>query len=254
MAGQMMMAPGPMARSVADLRLCLSILSGRDIRDPRSVDAPLKGPEPEERRLALVTEIPGSRIPPETQAAVQRAGELMASAGWIVEEATPPEVQRVGELWHKLVATDLSAVMPMSEPVVTPALFNHVMRICRAAKLNETSNNRLHEERARLMRAWSGFFAEYAVAIGPNLIGEPWPLDADLNPATGLDLIGQATRFILPGNALGIPVVALPMESSSGLPMGVQIYADLWREDLCLEAAEIIEQGSRVALPVDPMM
>jgi amidase len=250
MAGQMMMAPGPMARSVADLRLCLSILSGRDIRDPRSVDAPLKGPEPEERRLALVTEIPGSRIRPETRAAVQRAGELMASAGWIVEEATPPEVQRVGELWHKLVATDLSAVMPMSEPVVTPALFNHVMRICRAAKLDEASNNRLHEERSRLMRAWSGFFAEYAVAIGPNLIGAPWPLDADLNPATGLDLIGQATRFILPGNALGLPAVALPMGVASGLPIGVQIYADLWREDLCLEVAEVLESGARIKLPL----
>lgn len=253
MAGQAMLAPGPIARSVADLRLCLSILSGRDIRDPRSVDVPLKGAQPEQRRAALVTDIPGAAIPPDTLAEVQRAGELLAAAGWAIEEVTPPEVLRVGELWHKLVATDLSATMPMVRPVVSPSLYDHVTRICRAAKLNETSNNRIHEERSRLMRAWSGFLAEYPVAVGPNLIGAPWPLDADLHPETGIELLKQATRFILPANALSLPVVALPMGISNGLPTGVQVYADLWREDLCLEVAEIIEQGARTARPIDPV-
>jgi amidase len=253
MAGQAMLAPGPIARSVADLRLCLSILSGRDIRDPRSVDVPLKGAQPEERRAALVTDIPGAVLPPDTLAEVQRAGVLLAAAGWVIEEVTPPEVLRVGELWHKLVATDLSATMPMVRPVVSPSLYDHVTRICRAAKLNETSNNRIHEERSRLMRVWSGFFAEYPVAVGPNLIGAPWPLDADLHPETGIELLKQATRFILPANALSLPVVALPMGISNGLPTGVQVYADLWREDLCLEVAEIIEQGARTARPIDPV-
>lgn len=253
MAGQAMSAPGPMARSVADLRLCLSVLAGRDRRDPRSVDAPLKGTAPEERRAALVTEVPGVTLPPDTLAAVQRAGERMEAAGWTLEQVTPPEVLRAGELWHKLVATDLSAVMPVTEPVVTPALFDHVMRLCRAAKVAEVSNNRIHEERSRLMRAWSGFLTEYPVAIGPTLIGAPWPLDADLNPTTGLDLLGQATRFILPANALSLPVVALPMGISNGMPTGIQIYADLWREDLCLDAAEIIEQGAGMTLPIDPV-
>jgi amidase len=253
MAGQAMATPGPMARSVADLRLGLSILSGRDIRDPRSVNVPLRGPAPEERRIALVTQIPGTSVPPDTLTAVQLAGELLAAAGWTVEEAAPPEVLRVGELWHKLVATDLSVVMPKVEPVVTPALFDHVMRLCRAAKIHEASNNRIHEERSRLMRAWSGFFAEYPVAIGPNLIGPPWPLDADLDPTTGLDLLERATRFILPANALSLPAVALPMGNSNGLPTGIQVYADLWREDLCLEVAEIIEQGARITRPVDPI-
>jgi amidase len=253
MAGQAMLAPGPIARCVADLRLCLSLLSGRDIRDPRSVDVPLKGPSPEERRLALVTEVPGASISPDIVAAIERAGHLLAAAGWTVEQITPPEVLRVGELWHKLVATDMSVVMPMVQPVVSPALFDHVMRICRAAKLDETSNNRIHEERSRLMRAWSGFLAEYPVVIGPSMTRAPWPLNADLNPTTGLDLLERATRFILPASALGLPVVGLPMGVSNGLPTGIQIYSDLWREDLCLEAAEIIEQGAPMTLPIDPV-
>ncbi len=157
----------------------------------------------------------------------------------------------MGELWHKLVATDLSTVMPLMQPVVSAALFDHVMRLCRTARLDETSNHRLHEERSRLARAWSGFVTEYPVAIGPNLTRGPWPLDADLDPVTGLALLEQATWFVLPANALGLPVVALPMGLAGGLPTSIQIYADLWREDLCLEAAAIIERGSERA-PVAP--
>jgi len=252
MAGQAMFAPGPMARSVADLRVCLSLVAGRDIRDPRSADVPLVGPAPEERRLALVTDIPGASIPADTLAAVQRAGELLANAGWVVDEVTPPEVLRVGELWHKLIATDLSITMPMAEPVVSTALFDHVMRLCRAANLEDISNNRLHQERSRLMREWSGFLAEYPVAIGPNLTCTPWPLDADLNPESGPELIAQATRFILPASVLGLPVVAFPMTFGNGAPTGIQIYADRWREDLCLQVAEIIEQGVGTIAPIEP--
>jgi amidase len=241
MAAQAMLVAGPLARSVADLKLCLSLVSGRDVRDPRSVDAPLAGVPPEERCAALVTELPGAAMAPGTLAAVRRAGELLVAAGWSVDEVTPPEIARVGEVWRKLMATDLSVTMPRMAPIVSPALFDHVMQLCREAKLEEASNNRLHEERSRLMRCWSGFFSEYPVAVGPNLAVEPWPVGADL---ADLELLARATRFILPGNALSLPVVALPMGLSDGLPVGIQIYADLWREDLCLEAAATLERRS----------
>jgi len=202
------------------------------------------------KEIELMREV--CRLAADTLAAVQRAGELLANAGWVVDEVTPPEISRVGELWHKLIATDLSITMPMAEPIVSTSLFDHVMRLCRAANLEEISNNRLHQERSRLTREWSGFLAEYPVAIGPNLTCTPWPLDADLNPETGLDLIARATRFILPASALGLPVVAFPMTLANGALTGIQIYADLWREDLCLQVAEIIEQGVGPIVPIEP--
>ena len=250
MAGQAMMVLGPIARSVEDLRACLLAIAGRDVRDPRSVDVALRGPAPDELRVALVTELAGTRIPADAVAAVERAGALLADAGWAVEHASPPEIVRAGEVWHKLVATDFSAVLPLVSPVISPALFAYGMRMCESAKLHETSNNRLHEERSRLMRAWSGFLTEYPVTITPALVGPPWPVDADLE-GDALARLLEATRFILPGSALGLPVVGLPMGTSDGLPIGIQLHADLWREDLCLDAAAIVERGVGAARVVE---
>jgi amidase len=40
---------------------------------------------------------------------------------------------------------------------------------------------------------------------------------------------------------------------SYGLPTGVQVYADLWRDDLCLDCGQIIEDELGVITPIDPV-
>jgi amidase len=242
-SGQAMAVPGPLARSVEDLALCLRVLAGRDVRDPRSVDAPLVGPRPTKLRAALVTQLHGTPLLDVHRAPVLRAGELLSKAGWTVEEATPPETDRACEVWHLITATDLAAMIPLVTRAISTELDGHLRRILKSAHLERASNHRIHTERSRLGRAWSGFFQEYPVCIGPNLTAPLWAPDADLDPSTGLDMLMEATRFILPANALGLPVVALPMGVVDGLPTSVQVYADLWREDLCLEAAAVVEAG-----------
>jgi amidase len=43
------------------------------------------------------------------------------------------------------------------------------------------------------------------------------------------------------------------MGVTDSLPTGIQIYSDLWREDLCLDAAELIESSIVFPTPIDPM-
>jgi amidase len=253
LAAQIMLVHGPLARSVADLRLCLSLLAGRDIRDPRSVDAPLREPKPDERSAALITRVPGEPIPEAAVSAIKRAGELLQAAGWAVEETEAPELTRVREVFGAVLASDLSAIAQQSRPFLSDALFEHLLRVCSSNELADLSSYRLFAERSRLTRAWSAFFSDYPVAIAPNWGTPFWPVDADLNPETGVELLENTIRFIAPGNVLGFPSVALPAGIAGGLPTGIQIYADLWREDLCLAAAEIVETGFGLKLPIDPV-
>lgn len=251
MAVQLMLVEGPMARSVADLKLGLSILAGRDIRDPVSVDAALEGPAPAQRRAALVTDITGADIPAATVAAIKKAGEILATDGWQVEVTQPPEIERVAEIWGNVFAIDFAVLMPLIQPIITPELHTVLTQLIEFYT-PDVPNSAVHSERARLERTWSAFFADHPVMIGPTWCRLPWPYAADLDPVSGRDLLLDTMRFILPGNALGLPSVALPTGEADGLPTGIQIYADQWREDLCLQAAATIETGVGAPAPIDP--
>jgi amidase len=62
----------------------------------------------------------------------------------------------------------------------------------------------------------------------------------------------RAMPMILVVNLLGLPAVALPTHASDGLPQGVQIIGPRFREDLCLAAAEAIEERLGPITPIDP--
>ena len=253
MAAQAMLVEGPMARCVRDLRMGLSILAGRDIRDPRSVDVPLEGPAPETRRAALVSKMPGGDIPAATLREIERAGGLLEQAGWEVEEAVPPELEQVTQIWGNVISLDFSVLVPLISPMITPELHEILAQLIRKFDVGNLPNSAIHTERSRLTRLWSDFFSTYPVVIGPTWTRLPWAFDADLDPQTGLDLLIDTMRFITPGNVLGLPSVALPTGTADGLPTGIQIYADLWREDLALAAAEVVEAGVETPTPIDPV-
>ena len=247
-----LLTDGPMARSVADLRLGLAVMAGRDSVDPQSVDAPLEGPVPATPRAALVTVVPGCELPSATVAAIRRAGGLLAAAGWTVEEAEPPELDRVNEIWGAILVTDMEVGLAEMAAVVKPATHAYLGRMRDHFEPLTHPNAMIHTERMRLRARWSAFLSDYTVAIGPTWTGLPFPCDADLDPETGTEMFLRTLRFITPGNVLGIPAVALPTGVAAGLPTGIQVYADLYREDLCLLAAEVIERGCPMPTPINP--
>jgi amidase len=201
----------------------------------------------------VVTSLPGAPLPPSALDAVRRAARALESAGWVVEEVTPPELTAVDDVFVNLLADELGVIARQLQPVLSESLLDHLERLCRFANARQIPRAKLYTERSRLIRRWSGFFASYPVLIGPNLASPLWPIDADMDPSTGIELLERATRFIAPGNALGIPSLALPLGLSNALPTSVLVYADLWREDLCLQAAQIIESAAGAPVVIDPL-
>ena len=247
------LSDGPMARSVADLRAGLTVMAGRHIDDPQSLDVPLTGPLPDRLTAAMVTEIPGYTLPAATLSAIDHAGECLRAAGWAVEEVEPPELDRVNEIWGKVLSSG-GVVDDLSE-VLKPETAAYMRDFTKIGDIQSLQFEEALDERRRLQRVWSHFFGEHNVVVGPVWTRLPWPIDSDLAPGTGAQLLFDTIRFIAPGNVLGIPGVALPMGVDDGLPTGVQVYADLYRDDLALMAAEAIEAArGPCPTPIDPVL
>ncbi len=242
---------GPMARSVADLRVGLSVLAGRHIEDPQSVDVPLEGRQPEFPKAALVTEIAGYEIPAAIRSEIERAGLILERQGWVVEQVEAPELERVYEIWGKILMG--GSALEGADAVVKPETLAYLQRLQSVFDIQSLTLDEALVERRRLRRLWSAFLTDYTVAIGPTWATLPWPIDTDLDPDKGVDAVRNSWPFIVPGNALGLPSVALPTGIAGELPTGIQVYAELYRDDLCLWASELIEMESQCPTPINPV-
>ena len=248
-ASQLMSTDGPMARRVSDLRTAMAVMGGRDPRDPRSIDVALDGPPVHAQVVALVTAVPGVTLPPSFVDAVRAAGAALEHAGWKVVETSPPEIDAVNEVWAALLAFGIAGLRPLLVQVMSPQAIEVVDGLL--ALPNMPADNAFIE-RHRLIREWSAFFVDHPVVIGPTWTDVPFEHDADLDPSRGVNVTLDRLRFITPGNLLGIPGCAVPTGVHDGLPTGVQVYADLWRDDLCLDVAQIIEDALGIITPIDP--
>ena len=244
---------GPMARSVRDLRTMMGAINGRHPGDPKSVDVPLVGPMPERLSAALVTEIPGVELPAITVREIERIGTTLADQGWAIDVAAPPELENVFDVWGKTLSygTD-DAQLDAMAAIASPGLVTLMRNMAAVFDPSRVSLDHLLTERRRLRRRWSTFFTTYTVAIGPTWTRLPFPCDADIDPVNGVTLMLDTLRFIAPGNALGIPALAIATGEQDGLPTGVQVYADAFRDDLCLLAGEAIERAVQTPTPIDP--
>jgi len=80
----------------------------------------------------------------------------------------------------------------------------------------------------------------------------PFEQGLDLQGTNAMGRIMAAQRPLLALALLGLPCLSVPTSIDKGVAMGVQIIGQRYREDTCLDAAEVIEARANIRLPVDP--
>ncbi|MGR3376207.1 amidase family protein [Salipiger abyssi] len=242
---QIMAVSGPLARRVDDLRLGLEAMAGYAPDDPWSAPVPLTGPA-FRRRVALVKRPGGIDTDPRILDDLDRAAALFRAAGWEVEEPTElPDLREAVQLQIDLWLSDgHAAKLAQAEQegdAGAIALLRHYAD--RAAAIDVTRFGEIFARRSALIRAWRGFLEDYPVVLMPVSGELPFQQDEDLR---GGDVLTRLWEVQLP--QIAIPLLALPGLSVAsgvvdGIPSGVQLVAPPWREDICLEAGELLERG-----------
>jgi amidase len=252
---QLMATQGPLTRTVRDARLALSVMARGDPRDTRWVDAPLSGP-PVARpiRVALVPEVPGGTTAPAEAEAVRRAGRHLAAAGYAVEERLPPDLEEVVRVWHVLGSNDLLPVLAPSVEQYGDEPARVSMREWLALKPRSQDPGAVSgalAQRDLLLWRWLEFLADCPLVVLPAL--------CDLPPRWGEDLTREgharlldSVRVSLIAPLLGLAGLAVPVGTHGALRTGVQITPGRFREDLALDAGEVIEAAEGVVAPIDP--
>ncbi len=256
--GQITAVSGPLGRSIADVRLGLAVLAAADPRDPWWVPAPLNGPDVP-RRAALCLNPDGLDTEPAVVKALQEAARRLSEAGWTVDtlEAIPP-MQEAADLQIRMwMADGYDAMVAAAEKEGDPgALVALAGQRDKAASADLANFSAVLTRRATLTRLWELFFAEYPVLLLPVSAELPFPDKLDLQGEAAYARVwrAQMTQIGLP--FMGLPGLSVAMGSAMSAagpsPVGVQVVAGRFREDLCLAAGEIIEAAGepiRIAEP-----
>jgi amidase len=246
---------GPLARTIGDLRIALAAMSAYDMRDPWWVPAPLEGPAMP-KRAAICLRPDGLETVAEVKAAVADAGKRLERAGWTVEEvATTPPLREAAELQTRLWLGDgyeaqLAAAEREGDPGALACLRGNRAKVF---PFDAAAFSRALTRRATLMREWLQFLETYPVLVMPVSAELPFPDGLDVRDEASFTRVWQAqlTQIAIP--FLGLPGLTVSTGLVGRIPVGVQVVAGRFREDLCLLAGEAIEAFGTPSAPVDPV-
>ena len=243
---QLMSVQGPIARQVADVRMGLAALAQRDPRDPWWVPAPLEGPPARKPIKVALAKLPDDlETDPEVLGLVRRAADHLAEAGYAVSELEAPDITGTWQLWCDLISTEIATVQlesfrKLGSPTSLSAiegLINMANRLDHAAYIQAVAS------RAGRLRQWLMLLEDYPIILAPVSVKPTPAYDADLKGDRAvLEFFRNDLRFVGALSVLGLPVATVPAGlTAKGHPVGVQLIASRYREDLALDAAAAIE-------------
>ncbi len=259
---------GPLARTVGDLRLALSVLLDQPIH-PRRANLKTK-------RIAVWRQEPGFPLSASCAAALETAAEAASELGAHVSSARPPLhgaalIDLYLQLLLPILATDLPSPLvramqmgrPLARALAKGERFSHSKWALYSAathaqwlKANET-RERLKQEMAEFFEKWTVLLCPIAPATAfphtdrGDAVSRRLPVDGAPTPYLAFHAwIALATICHLPAAVVPMPT------GKDGLPAGVQIIGREGADEEVLAIAEALETeiGLALAPPDAPLI
>ena len=235
---------GPIARSVGDLELILRVIAGPDGRDPFVAPVPLRDPSEvslQGLRVCWHTDNGIFTPTPGIQAAVSAAVGALTDAGAVATDIIPPPMRLSYEDLDALFVWNQDGgawIQRMLDEAGTLTAHRGI-----AAQIDQDylapggEITRLMEARDRFRSDMLAFMQDYDALITP-VAGFPAPLYGQTEDESHFP--GYTYTWIC--NLTGWPAAVVRCGTSpEGLPIGVQIAAQPWREDVALAVAKHLE-------------
>ena len=256
---------GPMARTVADAALLLSVLAGPDPRSPIALGEPgTRFAQPLEAdmrgmRIAWSPDLGGTvPVEPEVASAVTAAAQVFAGMGAAVTEDCPDfagadEVFRTLRAWEFEVT--FGALLDSCPEELKESIRQNTEH---GRRLSGPDLGRAETLHTALFHRVREFFSRYDVLLLPVSqvvpfdIGLEYPLRvAGQEMENYLDWMGSAYLV----SATGCPALSVPAGfTAGGLPVGVQIVGPHQADFAVLQAGHAFEQATGAALRRPPGM
>jgi Asp-tRNA(Asn)/Glu-tRNA(Gln) amidotransferase A subunit family amidase len=242
---------GPMARTVADLRLLFEVIAGPDPGDALSAPVALRKIEKRQLhglRIGILENPELGRATPETLSAIRRAAQHLCDLNYRVEPLTLKQLDRALELWWfffgPCVADLIHDGARGQEPSLSPML-QHYLDVCAAEPpVTLESFQRACNERDLLRADLLRQLCDIPILLSPVSTAPAFKHSEGTYQPGSPHNYRDTMRFCQWLNLAGFPGLSLPFgHSPEGLPINVQLIGRPYEEELLLAVAESLEQA-----------
>jgi amidase len=235
---------GPLARYVEDLALVLPVISGVDGQDAAIVPMPLGDPRGVDLpRLRVAFHADNGIVTPsaEIRACVQRAADALAAAGVSIEEARPKGIEKTYEIYLALFTADggagIEALLAASGTRRIHPLMQRVLELQRQGAKTIAELCTLIGSWDMLRREMLAFTSNFDALICPVCAF------AGMDHGSTYDRLSSFS-YTMTSNLTGFPAAVVRGGTSrEGLPIGVQVVSQPWREDVALAVAQVLQDA-----------
>ena len=251
---------GPLADSVEGLALAYDALQFPDAEDPachvRAVQAvsPVLGQGIAGLRIGVLGGYFDDNATPPARAAVQTAARVLGARGEVhwphAAEARAAAFIITASEGGSLHLQDLRTRAHEFEPLSVDRFIAGALQPAAWYLRAQRFRRQYREQVLSLFQQWDVLLAP-ATPLAAPAIGTEW-IDINGQRQPCRPAIGLLTQ---PVSFAGCPVVAAPMwpQGTGGLPIGVQVIAAPWREDLALRIASVLQQAGVAHLRPSPL-
>ena len=247
---------GPMARTVADVALMLSVVAGPDDRaplsyavDPRAFLRAVRAPEIRGWRVAWTPDLDGLLpVDPEVARTVEGATRVFRSLGARVV-ADSPSFAEAGDIVLGTRGLSMVALhadrLPRWREAMQPGL---VWNVEQGLALGPRDIARAEKLRTVLWHRVRRFFEAYELLVLPTVAISPFPVEEPYPTEIGGKRLDNYTQWFLLTYAIsltGLPAISVPCGfTAAGLPVGLQIVGRRRQETAVLRAAAAFEAAA----------
>ena len=253
---QLMSVQGVITREVRDLRLAMQALIAYDPHDPWMVPVPFDGPKMDTPiKVAFTRNTFEFDLHPAVDAALETARDALIDAGYNVVETEPPLLREAAVEGARCLFGEVQALMgddvrKLGSDTIN-SIFDDYFEYFKPYEGTDLLKG--FAKRSHYIRQWTLFLQEYPLVLTPFLPAPTYSWNRDAEGMDGVKEVLGAGLYIYSMNYMGLPAGNVSANYNEGLPVGVQIVGQRFREDMIIDACEAVEQrvGVMAALLFD---
>ena len=247
---------GPLARAVSDLAVIVDVLSGFDVEDPHSIDAPTElctstvDDGIEGLRIGVPRDFFFDDVDDDIVALVRAAANVFADAGARMEEIDLPGADAAVDCATTMIRAEAFAIH-RQRLAEQPEKFGEDVR--RRLRLGEEVTAADYAQQRQFGRIWrrtvERAFEQVDLILTPSTGTVAPPADSEM-----IETTQRLVRLTYAWSLAGLPAMSVPCGfSTTGMPVGMQLAAARFREPTLCRAGAAYQRATDWHLHEPPL-